>query len=387
MQQNSQFSSGFRQARARNYDTYVPPGGGQAVPVQTQGYSQSYAPQPQPQQQPQPVQQHFVPQQQYVQQQHIPVKIGTHQQHSASSLDFIQQSYTQPAKQLHTAKPVVKPIASHKKQPKRIKRSLFSAIVKASFEVEKVTKQSMKAVKHTFEPPELIAQRTKRQKLVHRTFYVVGTASFVMAIGLGAKLMFGQPPQPQRANTGVLSAQVATQNDASRQTELPSEQKPTKQDIDTYLVAQPYPRYLRVPSLGIESRIRRLGLDSKGAVGSPNNIFDIGWYDGSVRPGEKDGSSVLVGHVAGPSQQGVFWGLVKIETGAIIEIEKGNGESIRYAVTKIDKLPAGDIDMRQYIASDPSGRHSLRLISSAGGKYATLSEQFTGRVVITALQQ
>lgn len=374
MQDNYQSSSGYKAARARKYDAYIPPTAVGREPVPAQPH---YA----PVHSPQPTSAYNIQVNHQYQQ---PSAYQPPQQHQQSSLDFIQKSqFQQPQQQ--PIKKITLPNTAYKKKASKPKRTLFSAILKATVQVDKVTRQSMQAVKHTFEPPEIVAKRSRRQKLFHRTFYVVGTASFVMAIGLGIKVLIAESPK-QRSNTGVLGLQAAAQNDANRPSEAPSEQKPTKQDLDTYLVAQPYPRYISISSLGLEARVRRLGLDSKGAVGSPNNIFDVGWYDGSVRPGEKDGSSVLVGHVAGPSQQGIFWGLPKIEIDAIIVIEKGNGESIRYRVTKVDKLPAGDIDMTQYIKSDVPGTHDLKLITIAG-KYATLNEQYSGRLVVTAVQQ
>ncbi len=355
MQNNYQSSSGFRD-RSRKYDTYIPP-------TVTGRDAIAYEPAP-------------------AQQQTSPYDIAVH--HSASpqtqaktSLDFVPvKQQPAPKKKMHIVLP------HKKKKPLPARKTLFSGVIRATVELEKVTRQSMQAVKHTFEPPEVVALRTRRQRMVVRTFYAVGAFSFVLAIGLAIKVITSESPK-QRTNTGVLGLQTAAQNDAMRASEAPTETKPTKQDFDTYLVAQPYPRYLRIPSIGVESRVRRLGLDSKNAVGSPNSIYDTGWYDGSVRPGEVDGSSIIVGHVAGPSQQGVFWNLSRLEVGASIEIEKGNGQTLKYRVTKVDKLPPGDLDMTKYIKTDVAGKHDVKLITSAG-KYAEISEQFAGRVVVTA---
>lgn len=356
MQNNYQSYSGFRD-RSRKYDTYIPPSvtGRDAI---------THDPTP-------------------VVQQTSPYDIAVHhvapQTHAKTSLDFVPIKQQPQKKKIHIALPL------KKKKPLPARKTLFSGVLRATVQLEKVTRQSMQAVKHTFEPPEVVAMRTRRQRMVVRTFYAVGVFSFVLAIGLAVKVINGESPK-QRTNTGVLGLQTASQNDAMRASEAPAEVKPTKQDFDTYLVAQPYPRYLRIPSIGVESRVRRLGLDSKNAVGSPNSIYDTGWYDGSVRPGEVDGSSIIVGHVAGPTQQGVFWNLSKLEVGAEVEIEKGNGQTIRYKVTKVDKLPAGDLDMTKYLKTDVAGKHDIKLITSAG-KYAEISEQFAGRVVVTAEQK
>jgi hypothetical protein len=291
------------------------------------------------------------------------------------------------------AQPVSKPIphtfapAKKHRQKTAADSALFGAIVKATVRVDKVTRQSVKAVQHSFEPPHISLLRTRKQRFFLRTFYVVGTASFLFAVGVGLNAMFGSNKEPVRNTTGVLGViNSQTSNDANRISEDPIETRPSKQDFATYLVAPQYPRYLRIPSLSIESRIRRLGLDSKNAVGSPNNIFDAGWYDGSVRPGEKEGSSIIIGHVAGVKEHGLFWDLSKITAGSLIEIEKGNGETVNYKVVKIDKLPQGSLDMSAYIKTEVAGKHDLKLITSSG-KFEQIGAQFSGRVVVYAQQQ
>ena len=268
------------------------------------------------------------------------------------------------------------------KKPVR-KMKVFSSIVKASVEVERVTRKSVRAVKHSFEPPEIEALRTRRQRIFVRTFYSLGALSFVFSLIAGSQTLF-KTKQPQTAPQAVLAATYPT-NDARRDSEIPAENIPTTQDIRTYLVAPQYPRYIRIPRINLESRIRRLGLDRNGAVGTPNNINDTGWYDGSVKPGEKEGASVIVGHVAGPTAHGAFWDLGKLSTGDSIDIEKGNGEIVSYKVTRILKVPVDKFDMAQYLSPEVAGKHDLKLMTSAG-KYDKISGQYLDRVIVFAQQ-
>lgn len=273
------------------------------------------------------------------------------------------------------------PVAQEQKPTQ--KRTLFSAILDATVEVDRVTRQSVMTVKHTFEPPHIAALRSHRQKLMVRSFYAVGSLSIiaVMAIGINMLIHAGN----SKPVTSVLGAQTALVNDATRNSEMPSEHKPTSEDISTYLVAPEYPRYLKIPSIHVETRIRRLGLDSKGAISTPNNINDAGWYDASVKPGDKDGASIIEGHVAGPTQHGVFWDLNKLVYGDKIEIDKGSGVAIMYSVTKIEKVPANQLDMNKYLASEVSGKHDLKLITAAG-KYNNIDGVYNMRLVVYADQ-
>lgn len=285
--------------------------------------------------------------------------------------------------------PVVPPTPEVKYSPAvgaspKTKRSLFSVILDTTVEVDRVTRQSVQAVRHSFEPPHISAMRTRRQKLLVRWFYTMGTVSFVVAMVLGIyAFTHAGSPKPV-TSTGVLGAQT-NQNDANRLSESPAENKPTAEDIATYLVAPAYPRYLRIPSINVSTRIRRLGIDSKGAVSTPNNINDSGWYDASVKPGDNDGASIIEGHVAGQTQHGVFWDLNKLVYGDTIQIEKGSGEVISYKVTKTEKVPADQLNMRNYLASESPGKNDLKLITAAG-KYNIVNGIYDTRLVVYAQQ-
>ena len=265
------------------------------------------------------------------------------------------------------------------------KRSIFSAILDATVEVERVTRQSVQTVKHTFEPPHISALRSRRQKIMVRSFYALGSASFVLAVVLGVQAIFRSGNYDQPASS-VLGANSKNQNDANRMSELPAENKPTSEDIATYLVAPEYPRYLKIPSIQVSTRIRRLGLDSKGAISTPNNINDAGWYDASVKPGEKVGASIIEGHVAGPTQHGVFWDLNKLTYGDLIEVEQGSGRIFTYKVTKTEKVPSSQLSMRKYLTVEVAGQHDLKLITAAG-KYNIVSGVYDTRLVVFAQQQ
>ena len=295
-----------------------------------------------------------------------------------------QPSLSQTAPVTQYENPITKPVLSKytfTAPPKKQKASqtALSTIMNATVKLEKVTRNSMHVVKQTFEPPELDAWRSKKQKILARTFYAVGAASFIVMVGFAGAQLFSKPNQKNASE--VLGAQT---NQSKKVGGDISEQKPTEQDIKTYLVAPEYPRYIRIPKIGLESRVRRLGIDSKGAIGYPNNIYDIGWYDGSVKPGEQDGSSVLVGHIMGQVQQGALWSVDTITAGDVIEIEKGNGSTIRYKVTKTQKAQPED-DLSDYLTPDIKGKHDLKLITVTG-MYERVGGNNDQRIVVYAQQ-
>ena len=49
------------------------------------------------------------------------------------------------------------------------------------------------------------------------------------------------------------------------------------------------PARLMVPSLGIDARVQKVGLDNHGNVAAPGALMDAGWYTGSAAPGDPGG--------------------------------------------------------------------------------------------------
>ena len=62
---------------------------------------------------------------------------------------------------------------------------------------------------------------------------------------------------------------------------------------------------------------------------APINVFDAGWYTGSVRPGQK-GASIIVGHVSGPTRHGIFEKLSQLKNGDSITIGNGAGNVFNF---------------------------------------------------------
>jgi hypothetical protein len=75
---------------------------------------------------------------------------------------------------------------------------------------------------------------------------------------------------------------------------------------------------------------------------------------------------VLAGYVAGQNAKGVFWDLSTLKEGTPFEIEKGNGEIIRYKVSKIEIINSGKPDLGKYVNSVTRGKHDVKLVSIIG---------------------
>lgn len=166
------------------------------------------------------------------------------------------------------------------------------------------------------------------------------------------------------------------------------EEKPEEHVVAEYTVPADHPRYLVIPKLGINNaRVISVGINQKGQLGTPNNIFDVGWYDSSAKPGQ-DGTVLIDGHNGGPHVHGVFKDLPNLATGDVIMIERGDGLLFKYSVVENKSVLLDEADkyMATALKSPVPGKQSLTLITCTG-EWSTerdtyLSRQFTRAVLV-----
>ena len=166
------------------------------------------------------------------------------------------------------------------------------------------------------------------------------------------------------------------------------EVEPTKEEKQEYTVAPDRPRYLSIEKLGIKNaRVLPMGINEKGELGTPNNIFDVGWYVDSGMPGQ-GGTMVIDGHNGGPHVHGVFKNLPSLVEGDIIIIERGDGQVFKYKVVENKEISLNDSNdyMAVAVVSPIPGIESLTLITCTGEwsqqQRTYLSRQFTRATIV-----
>lgn len=166
------------------------------------------------------------------------------------------------------------------------------------------------------------------------------------------------------------------------------EEEPTDQEIYEYVVAADRPRYLSISKLGITNRrVLPMGVNASGELDTPRNIFDVGWYEASGKPGQ-GGTMVIDGHNGGPHVVGVFKNLPSLVDGDIITIERGDGIIYNYAVVENNEVLLTDADAYMDTASQSPryGMESLTLITCTGEwsqqQQTYLSRQFVRAVLV-----
>lgn len=131
-------------------------------------------------------------------------------------------------------------------------------------------------------------------------------------------------------------------------------------------LARSAPVGLRIPAIGVDTPVVRLGLQADGSVEVPAVTADdrAGWYRYSPTPGQR-GPSVILGHVtAGKHGDGVFRRLDRLRPGDGITARLENGTSADFAVTAVRT-----VGKAEFPTADVYGnvdRPELRLITCGG---------------------
>ena len=183
--------------------------------------------------------------------------------------------------------------------------------------------------------------------------------------------------------TAVSSTNAPTDNP-----ETVDESDVTEQMKQAWKVAADKPRFLSIPRLNVDrARVREVGLNNVGRLLVPDNIFDVGWYRSSGKPGS-GGTLLIDGHNGGPNIEGVFKHLPDLQTGDLLTIERGDGKFFRYEVVENEEVALADSDayMAKAMSSPETGRESLTLITCSGvwsqRQQTYLSRQFVRAVLV-----
>ena len=153
------------------------------------------------------------------------------------------------------------------------------------------------------------------------------------------------------------------------------------EDVAAHTMGPDEPKTLRIPKLNIEARIRRVGVSLNSEPVGPSNVFDVGWFEASGRPGQP-GAVLLNGNVVGPTKSGVFARIHELVSGDQIILERGDGTTLTYKVTKAQEY--NQLDMSAATNPIDVSKQGLNLMTTVN-KYGGLGAQSEKRVIVFAV--
>ncbi|HET7328142.1 MAG TPA: class F sortase [Nocardioidaceae bacterium] len=220
-----------------------------------------------------------------------------------------------------------------------------------------------------------------------------------VAIGVGVA---GQepapPPAPQAAQptagdgaspTGDDSSPEPAQSPSSAEASPQGSQQKDKQKAEPsgpsgkQALGLDYsePVSLRIPAIGAtSSSLEDLGLNSEGAMTTPDDPDKAGWFTPSPPPGVP-GTSVIAGHVTWNEDRSVFFSLGELRKGDRVEVTRADGVTAIFEVTKIGSFPKDEFPTEAVYQS--TDYPALRLIT-CGGDYDEETNNYLSNVIVWA---
>jgi sortase (surface protein transpeptidase) len=210
---------------------------------------------------------------------------------------------------------------------------------------------------------------------------VLAVAGLLVSLtaALGA-ILAAPEPRPDRSVTRIVEpgpsaaparASVPDRADAPRAAAPRSAAKP------------PRPVRVEVPSAGIDSAVRPVGVAADGQMALPADPAVLGWYRYGPAPGAAEGSVVLAGHLDSRRYGlGPLVGLREVEPGDTVRVGSRDGTR-RYTVVDVRRYDRQALPEELF---SRSGKERLRIIT-CGGEYLPEEGGYQQNLVVTAVQR
>lgn len=142
----------------------------------------------------------------------------------------------------------------------------------------------------------------------------------------------------------------------------------------------PNPAAIRIPTIGVEGTLLRLGLERSGELQVPTDFAKAGWWSGGARPGDP-GTAVIVGHLDSYTGSAVFYRLAELKPGQQVEILRADRSRAVFAVDARRTYSKAHFAVKAVYA--PTATPSLRLIT-CGGAFDYRTRSYRDNLVVFA---
>ena len=151
---------------------------------------------------------------------------------------------------------------------------------------------------------------------------------------------------------------------------------------NTSSTATAEPAEVRIPKIDAVSSLVPLGLNADRTVQVPpvDTPEQAGWFTGAPRPGDR-GPAVLLGHVNGGGQAGIFARLAELDPGDEVLVERADGSTVRFTVRRVDQVPKTEFPTDE-VYGDTDGPE-LRLIT-CGGSFDEGADSYRDNIIVYA---
>ncbi|NRQ35455.1 class F sortase [Nonomuraea sp. NN258] len=123
------------------------------------------------------------------------------------------------------------------------------------------------------------------------------------------------------------------------------------------------PVRLRIPAIGLSTPVIPLRLNARGKLIAPKRFDRVGWNRSGPEPGEL-GVAVIAGHVDSKKGPAVFYRLRDLRAGDRVHVDRADGTTVTFRITRLARYPKSRIPDRQVYGSGKGTQ--LRLITCGG---------------------
>ena len=147
-------------------------------------------------------------------------------------------------------------------------------------------------------------------------------------------------------------------------------------------LARSAPVNIRIPGIGVDAPVMKVGRDADGTVQVPplaeHNL--TGWYQYGPSPGQR-GPAVILGHVDSTTGISVFYYLKNMHAGDKVYVTLADGKVAAFAVDGLQKVAKDAFPTASVYGK--AGYPSLRLIT-CGGPFDEATGHYVDNVIVYA---
>ncbi|WP_327587413.1 class F sortase [Nonomuraea sp. NBC_00507] len=140
------------------------------------------------------------------------------------------------------------------------------------------------------------------------------------------------------------------------------------------------PVRLRIPAIGVSTRVIPLRLDAGNRLIAPKQFDRVGWNKAGPEPGEQ-GVAVIAGHVDSTTGPAVFYRLRQLRKGDRVHVDRADGTTVTFVVNRLSRYPKNRIPDKEVYGS--GGGTQLRLIT-CGGAFDRQRRSYQDNVIVFA---
>jgi sortase (surface protein transpeptidase) len=140
------------------------------------------------------------------------------------------------------------------------------------------------------------------------------------------------------------------------------------------------PVRVRIPAIGVDSRIVAIGVDAAGALVPPRRADVTGWFTAGPVPGTI-GPALLAGHVDSRAGPGVFLRLAELRRGDVVTVDRADGGTVSFVVGSVERVSKAAFPTELVYSPKPVAM--LRLVT-CGGSFDRSARSYRDNIIVNA---